>query len=127
MTSTLFPTFTKLARMAPRINAFPEASRRSKNLLALLVAWLLFLPAIIGLVEWRRMTFSRISAEHGAMILDYSTRTNIITKISVAPGGRILSPSEQRKDRWHAQLAAKYADAAACPWLPVWPDPPEPD
>lgn len=31
------------------------------------------------------------------------------------------------KGRWHYALALKYAEAARYPWLPVAPDPPEPE
>ena len=34
---------------------------------------------------------------------------------------------ETAKGRWYYELAMKYAEAAKRPWLPVPPDPPEPD
>jgi len=34
---------------------------------------------------------------------------------------------ETAKGRWHYDLALKYAEAARHPWLPVSPDPPQPE
>jgi hypothetical protein len=34
--------------------------------------------------------------------------------------------AEDRRRTYHAHLWAKYERAARYPWLPVWPDPPEP-
>lgn len=28
---------------------------------------------------------------------------------------------------WHTKMTIKYRQAASCPWLPVPPDPPEPE
>jgi hypothetical protein len=39
--------------------------------------------------------------------------------------GRYPPPSEH--DRWASRMAAKYERAARYPWLPVEPDPPEPE
>jgi hypothetical protein len=33
----------------------------------------------------------------------------------------------EAKSDWHVQLAEKYRGAASRPWLPVEPDPPEPE
>jgi hypothetical protein len=129
MNASLAPTGPKPARSAWKIDAFPEASRRSRILLALLAAWAFSLPALIGLVEWRRLTFSRISAGHQARILGIYKNNGYLGPIHpqpIAPGGRILSPVERRKDQWHVRLHEKYRDAAGRPWLPVWPDSPEP-
>lgn len=37
----------------------------------------------------------------------------------------LVSP-DSRKAAYHAAMRRKYEDAAACPWFPVAPDPPEP-
>jgi hypothetical protein len=36
-------------------------------------------------------------------------------------------PVSREANRWHALLAEKYIRAARYPWLPVAPDPPEPE
>jgi hypothetical protein len=38
-----------------------------------------------------------------------------------------VSLRQQRIDTWRRQIAVKYWDAARHPWLPVEPDPPEPE
>ena len=40
--------------------------------------------------------------------------------------GAIDSPEMRRQD-WHWEMLRKYARAAHHPWLPVVPDPPEPE
>ena len=39
----------------------------------------------------------------------------------------ILKPSLAPIDCWHIEMIRKYDRAARYPWLPVWPDPPEPE
>jgi hypothetical protein len=44
------------------------------------------------------------------------------------PGtSEIKDPAIRAKLRWHEAMAEKYGWAARYPWLPVGPDPPEPD
>ena len=44
------------------------------------------------------------------------------------PGtSEIKDPAIRAKLRWHEAMGEKYGWAARYPWLPVGPDPPEPD
>jgi hypothetical protein len=38
-----------------------------------------------------------------------------------------MTQDEVKKSAWHAALAEKYRHATLYPWLPVEPDPPEPE
>jgi hypothetical protein len=40
---------------------------------------------------------------------------------------REMTPDGVKSSAWHAALAEKYRQAALYPWLPVEPDPPEPE
>ncbi len=72
----------------------------------------------------------RLSADRSAKA-DYH-RHRIACSFAVADGGvvsrddqgRIVSPE---MSRWHAEMTLKYQRAACFPWLPVLPDPPEPE
>ena len=41
--------------------------------------------------------------------------------------GHMMSDASVRANDWHVALAEKYRAAARYPWLPVVPDPPEPE
>ena len=49
------------------------------------------------------------------------------TSTSQKSGDPPVSPHRQRIDTWHRKMALKYWRAACYPWLPVEPDPPEPN
>jgi hypothetical protein len=65
----------------------------------------------------RRDDFERVAEYHRSRIgmadIDFSRRYEI----------RFFSP----KNRWHYDMMHKYIYAARDPWLPVAPDPPEPE
>jgi hypothetical protein len=73
----------------------------------------------LGLVAWmvrRSACFRRLADEHA-----------LIERQAVEwrPGGCI--PVSTPRSEYHRELAAKYQRAARCPWLPVEPDPAEPE
>ena len=70
----------------------------------------------VGL-QRRRARFERLFSVHNGMAGPTRIR-------SFDPGTRIFVTA---KGRWHHDLAMKYARAAGHPWLPVAPDPPEPE
>ena len=44
--------------------------------------------------------------------------------VRINRNGEVISPE---RDRWYAATSQKYYRAALFPWLPMAPDPPEPD
>ena len=70
-----------------------------------------------GIVARRRARFERLFSHHFGLAGPSVNR-------SFDPGHRVFVTA---KGRWHHDLAMKYAEAARRPWLPVVPDPPEPD
>ncbi len=80
----------------------------------------------------RHLSFLKLAMAHEARIVGvsavFATTTN---------GDRIhvwfdsknveISYEQVKRDDWHRAMAAKYRSAAHRPWLPVPPDPPEPE
>jgi len=48
-------------------------------------------------------------------------------RFSVDGQGRMATAEQIKKSEWHRKLYSKYRLAAGYPWLPVEPDPPEPN
>ena len=65
----------------------------------------------------RRDRFESLASFHRGMTGPMTIRT-------FAPEAPIF---ETATGRWHYELARKYDNAARYPWLPVSPDPPEPE
>jgi hypothetical protein len=87
------------------------------RLRALMVA-VAIVAVLLGLwagIERRRADFRRIARYHS------------YRNLGLLVDSRSLTPLELRRDEWHAALAKKYTRAARYPWLPVEPDPPEPE
>jgi hypothetical protein len=65
------------------------------------------------------------------LIMERRRRFLIIAGSHRMPDARFLrhhdADSELRLVRWHDEMQAKYEFAAAHPWLPVAPDPPDPE
>ena len=87
--------------------------------------------AVLGLLAERRSRFLRLAEHYRARagtwvldrpILESTPRYSPFSFID--PDGRDVPIP---RSRWHRQLAATYRAAAARPWLPVEPDPPEPE
>jgi hypothetical protein len=68
----------------------------------------------------RFLEFAVKAMTHTTLARDYETGR---------PFGSLLerAPVNPRKAAYHAALARKYERAASHPWLPVAPDPPEPE
>ncbi len=76
-----------------------------------------------SVVLWRRAErFRRLAADHGM----FRVRVNDGPECSMwfKVDGDTTSPV---RDEWRRALAEKYDRAARYPWLPVAPDPPEPE
>jgi hypothetical protein len=100
----------------------------------MIVVAVLALP--LGLCMERRSRFLRLAAEHAREAYRGGSALPMIFDNSgpepryCDDSGRELSASEAEQrialNSWHDSLALKYRRAAASPWLPVEPDPPEP-
>jgi hypothetical protein len=101
-------------------------TRRTRILLAALAAWLVVPPALVGVVVRRRTRFQTIAFRHLNQIRGPIPPTALIPydqTLDQTP----LPSGGVRKNDWHIKLYVKYAEATTCSWLPVSPDPPEPD
>ena len=87
--------------------------------------------AIVGVLLWMTLLGKRVRAFR--WMAEYHAAHRMKYPITGSPGaaprgvdsrGELVSAE---RDRWHAALAAKYSRAARSPWLPVEPDPPEPE
>jgi hypothetical protein len=94
------------------------------------VRWLMLAVALVasalGGERWHRRAMARRD--------EYRIRAIVFTALEeidkgefegCVRGGRIPEP-DLRKAEYHAAMRRKYEEAAAFPWFPVPPDPPEP-
>ena len=72
----------------------------------------------IGMVA-RSRQMSKIADRHAAQILEHS-------QMMPLPNGAFAALLDNRGE-WHQAMVAKYRRVARFPWLPVEPDPPEPE
>jgi hypothetical protein len=83
----------------------------------ILVAFAAMLLAIVINLQRRKARFQELFSYHSVM--------------AGPPRRQSFSPFPEvfvtAKGRWHHDLAMKYAEASERPWLPVEPDPPEPE
>jgi hypothetical protein len=95
------------------------------------------LLAIPGEMERRSSKFLDLARSHsvkaaGCGIQDLSMIIYRWREVSESPDGKEpLSPAETKRIMdtgwYHKAMETKYRRAARFPWLPVWPDPPEPN
>ncbi|WZP00839.1 hypothetical protein EP7_002494 [Isosphaeraceae bacterium EP7] len=114
-----------MARKSPHL-----MTPRARILLLALAAWLVSLPLVLRVVDWRRERFRAIALHHRALIRGLIPQTPMdpyVYENSVKHlNARAPTPAELRESERHTPLYIKYARATIHPWLPVWPDPPEP-
>ena len=87
--------------------------------------------ASMAVIERRRAAFERAASYHDGQIIGKilpnhpppSYRFSTVRFDTLQP----LSDREIRRNHWHGDLYIKYVLAARRPWLPVAPDPPEPN
>ena len=76
----------------------------------------------------RSVRFRRLWAEH-SLVMEPNI-DKVKESLALRPGDRSDWAVEARKavarTEYHGKLVVKYDLAARYPWLPVWPDPPEP-
>lgn len=104
---------------------FPRMTTRRCMVLVAIVA------GIIGLAA-RGVRFDALAEHHSLNAgFEYEEPTNGLKKWKAFDRisehywkYRIVSDA---KHKWHSMLAKKYEHAARYPWLPVAPDPPEPE
>jgi hypothetical protein len=87
--------------MQRRARFLDLASAHASQVVPLVHTWALTAPRRICIEGWETANGRVYSAQEGALI--------------------------ERKNEWHRTVSAKYRLAANRPWLPVEPDPPEPE
>lgn len=108
---------------------FPKITIRRLMIAVMVLA----LP--LGLCMERRSRFLAIAESHRQAFLGSDAIRLEIPYIHDVyvydSAGRLLSEPERtrkmERSNWHFALEKKYREAALMPWLPVPPDPPEPD
>jgi hypothetical protein len=88
--------------------------------------------AIVGLLcllEHRRRSFESLAAYHqsrlGGFVIVQSLDDLSLIRL-FRRDRKPLTTDEAKVATWHEAMARKYRQAARNPWLPVEPDPPEP-
>jgi hypothetical protein len=81
--------------------------------------WMLVVAVVslVCLLEHRRRSFESLAAYH-------ESKTALVFSMILSTEDHLY---RERVCEWHASLAPKYRYAAHYPWLPVEPDPPEPE
>jgi hypothetical protein len=88
---------------------------------------------IAGILIERHARFSRLAAFHrsylpGLRILEASGTGSPLDRLAWRDqDGKVVSTGEILHDYWRCLMASKYEYASRYPWLPVEPDPPEPE
>jgi uncharacterized membrane protein len=117
---------------------FPRMTMRRWIVVVVVVAVVVIGPMIGGgvtLIRQRRDYFLTLAHSHQNEVAASMTR---VTALKARLGnksemssevGQLYRDYERMRDRTdhHAAMAHKYEHAARYPWLPVEPDPPEPD
>ena len=80
--------------------------------------------AVVGLSK-RAVRFRALAQYHAELVVDPETVAD--GRFRVVGHSRDGEPIVQTTVCRHAELAQKYERAARYPWLPVTPDPPEPE
>jgi len=83
--------------------------------------WLMVAVAVVGISLGLVLWMQRRAAEFRKKALFYEGMTFTMIWRNDAP-----PPPELAHDLWAGEMATKYRYAAAYPWWPVEPDPPEP-
>jgi hypothetical protein len=81
------------------------------------VAMLAAIMAVGAGLQRRRDRFERLFSHHRGLAGPRVIR-------SFDPGNPVFKTA---RGRWHWDLSMKYGEAARYPWLPLPPDPPEPE
>jgi hypothetical protein len=81
--------------------------------------------ASIAVPLHRRWSFESLGAYHQSKGV-YGYACSRTSWACIDCNGKVMTPDEAKLALWHMALAEKYRQAAAHPWLPVEPDPPEP-
>jgi hypothetical protein len=84
--------------------------------------------ALLCLLEHRRRSFASRAVYHNSKTWDSMvTFRGVANRVYFDANDREMTRYEVKKSAWHSALAEKYRYAALHRWLPVEPDPPEPE
>jgi hypothetical protein len=86
--------------------------------------------ALLCLLEHRRRSFESLAAYHQSKLerfLIYQSHDELTVIRLFHRDLKPLTTDEAKVATWHEAMARKYREAARYPWLPIEPDPPEPE
>jgi len=83
---------------------------------------------LLCLLEHRRRSFASLAEYHDSKTWQsMATFRGVASHVYIDANDREMTQDEVKKSAWHAALAEKYRHATLYPWLPVEPDPREPE
>jgi hypothetical protein len=88
------------------------------------VALVALVCAAAAILAERSRRFDRIARQHSELIRPFSWH-DLAWREESEIEGRLTG--SDRVHAWHLEMATKYLHAARYTWLPVEPDPPEPE
>jgi hypothetical protein len=91
------------------------------------VRGLMIAVAVTAIVLGGCLGFPRNRAQREWLAGFHQARAQSLMKNAEPGTSEIKDPAIRAKLRWHEAMAEKYRWATHYPWLPVGPDPPEPD
>jgi hypothetical protein len=71
---------------------------------------------------WDSVEYQVLAEKHAALARSAPGRVSV-----ARAGGKVLAEWRSLRREYHLRMKAKYEQATAEPWLPVEPDPPEPE
>ena len=83
--------------------------------------------AVVGLLLGGIVGVYRLRQRHDALVYRVWWHRTIVATLKARGRASPNDPATPRLLVYHESLAHKYQHAARYPWLPVEPDPPEPD
>ena len=88
---------------------------------------LMIAVAVAAIVLGGCLVVPRNRAQREWLAKHHYFQADSVRKLAEPGTGEIKDPAIRAKLRWHEAMSEKYGWTARYPWLPVGPDPPEPD
>lgn len=91
--------------------------------LRITVGWMMGIVAILSVIFALLGLWSRADRYATIMVRHDAALPALVASKKANPNDQAIA----RKVEWHIRMRDKYLQAASRPWLPVAPDPPEPE